>query len=210
MFRKVVGGLQPAPSPPQPSPVAPRLIPPSESEALAESFWKQEGLDGTEAVYGFQISASDPVRTWPVEKFIELAQRISREAHARGCPIGIVSFAAARESRECEKVTQILRDSGIHAVSAIGPPDREQAIPQMASLMKRCSAIVSNDSGPMHLSAAVGTPTLGLFSIGIIEHYRPLGPHCSFIKRNPLSDLTSDEVFAQLRHMLAGEHALLA
>jgi ADP-heptose:LPS heptosyltransferase len=210
MFRKVVGSLQPSPSPPQPSPVAPQLTTPSESEALAESFWRQEGLHGTEAVYGFQISASDPVRTWPLEKFIELARRIYQEAHARRRPIGIVSFAAARESRECETVTQALRDSGIHAVSAIGPPDREQAIPQMASLMKRCSAVVSNDTGPMHLSAAVGTPTLGLFSIGVTEHYRPLGPRCSFIKRNPLSDLTSDEVFAQLRRMLARGPDLLA
>jgi len=41
------------------------------------------------------------------------------------------------------------------------PPDT--SLPQLGALLKRCAAVVSNDSGPMHIAAAVGTPVLGIY-----------------------------------------------
>ena len=42
----------------------------------------------------------------------------------------------------------------------IPPPT---TLPQLGVLLKKCAFIVSNDSGPMHIAAAVGTPVLGIF-----------------------------------------------
>jgi ADP-heptose:LPS heptosyltransferase len=220
MFCKVVESLAPGKVPsrttgvpsshplskevPSPTPddsVIPRLKVPMVAEAMAHQFWEQQGLRGLDEVYGFQMSASGEIRTWPVERFIDLASRISSHARGIGRRAGFVNFAAVHEAALCERVTRDMQADGNTAAAAIGPLDRAEAIPRLAALFNRCTAVVSNDTGPMHMSAAVGTPTLGLFSIGVTEHYRPLGARCRFLKKNPLSQLSVDEVFTELIRM---------
>ena len=178
--------------------VIPCLKVPPAAEAMALQFWEEHGLQGLDEVYGFQMSASGEIRTWPVERFIDLAGRISSHARRNGRRAGVVNFSAVHEAALCQKITRAMQEDGNTAVAAIGPGDRAEAIPQLAGLLNRCTAVVSNDTGPMHLSAAVGTPTLGLFSIGVTDHYRPLGARCRFLQKNPLSQLTVDEVFNEL------------
>jgi heptosyltransferase-1 len=182
--------------------IIPRLEVTTAAEAKAREFWIQQGLDQLDEVYGFQMSASGEIRTWPVERFIDLAARIVIHARGKNRRAGFVNFSAAHEASLCEEMTRDMQSAGNFAVAAIGPQDRAEAIPQLAGLLKRCTAVVSNDTGPMHLSAAVGTPTLGLFSIGVTEHYRPLGAKCGFLKKNPLSQLTVEEVWKELVRML--------
>lgn len=50
-------------------------------------------------------------------------------------------------------------------------------IPTTAAMLERASLFVGNDSAMMHLSAAVGTPTVGLFGPTRDEHYGPWGPN---------------------------------
>jgi len=51
----------------------------------------------------------------------------------------------------------------------------ELAVPEAAAVLARCALFVGNDSGLMHLSAATGTPTLGLFGPSRVEEYAPAG-----------------------------------
>jgi len=221
MFRQVVHSLASESSPPPdraaPFPavgapddrastldetIIPRLQLTPDAESSARTFWMSHRLDELDVVLGFQMSASGETRTWPTDRFIELAGRIATHTRERGRRVGFVNFAAASEAALCEEVTRAMQAGGTTAVAAIGPHNRSDAIPQLAGLMKRCTTVVSNDTGPMHLSAAVGTPTLGLFSIGVTEHYRPLGAHCSFLKKNPLSLLTVEEVLREVIRMM--------
>jgi lipopolysaccharide export system permease protein len=50
-----------------------------------------------------------------------------------------------------------------------------------AACLKRAALYVGNDSGLMHLSAALGTPTLGLFGPGFPDIYGPWGKNCASI-----------------------------
>ena len=52
----------------------------------------------------------------------------------------------------------------------------------VAHLLSRCDFFVGNDSGLMHMSAALGVPTLGLFGPSRIEHYAPWGPKCGYVR----------------------------
>lgn len=181
----------------------PRLNMLPASEAVADDFWKDEQLNEADAVYGFQLSASGGNRMWPAERFIALAERVAACAQPQRRQIAFVIFAVPPHASACHAVAAAIRKTGVRCAAAIGPPHLASGISLLASQMKRCTAIVSNDTGPMHLSAAVGTPTLGLFSIGFPEQYRPLGPRCSFLKRDPLTELSVEEVFQELRKMLA-------
>ena len=51
----------------------------------------------------------------------------------------------------------------------------------VAELLARCDLVVSNDSGLMHLAAATGAPTLGLFGPSRVEHYAPWGPRAAAV-----------------------------
>ena len=79
---------------------------------------------------------------------------------------------------------------------------RNLNLKEVAGLMHRCRLLVSNDTGPMHLGPAVGVPTLGLFSVGFPEHYRPLGKESRFLKRFPLESLGVQEVYQTVVEML--------
>jgi ADP-heptose:LPS heptosyltransferase len=49
-------------------------------------------------------------------------------------------------------------------------------LPEAAALLSRCALFVGNDSGLMHLSAAAGAPTIGLFGPTPASEYAPVGP----------------------------------
>ena len=51
-----------------------------------------------------------------------------------------------------------------------------------AACLRRCRAFLGNDSGLMHLAAAAGIPTLGLFGPSHTRRYRPWGPHAAFLR----------------------------
>src|SRR3546814_13713048 len=61
-----------------------------------------------------------------------------------------------------------------------------------AACLERADFFVGNDSGLMHLAAAAGTPTLGLFGPSPEARYRPWGPTASFVRTpesfEPLTD----------------------
>jgi heptosyltransferase II len=50
-----------------------------------------------------------------------------------------------------------------------------------AALLKRCNLLVSNDTGIMHLGAALGVPTVGLFGPNSPRYWAPLGPRATYV-----------------------------
>ena len=109
------------------------------------------GLDGTTPRVGFAPRSMWPGKDWPVENFSELGYRLVKEkgasVHVFGGP-GDNAFG------------QALAD-------AIGPGALNQcgtfSLPQLGSALQQLDVMVANDTGPMHLSAAVGTPLIALF-----------------------------------------------
>ncbi len=50
------------------------------------------------------------------------------------------------------------------------------------ALMERCFLFIGNDSAPLHMAAAVGTPTLGIFGPTNPINYRPVGRHVAIVR----------------------------
>ena len=55
------------------------------------------------------------------------------------------------------------------------------SIKQTAALMGMCDLFISNDTGPMHIAAAVGAPTIGLFGPNTPQRYAPVGVNTTSI-----------------------------
>src|SRR5262245_32039955 len=90
-------------------------------------------------------------KRWPEDRYAALAGRLVREEIA---DVVVVGTAAMRPVEE-----RIAAAAGAPLIRAAGATD----LPQLAALLARSRLLVTNDTGPMHLAAAVGTPLLALF-----------------------------------------------
>jgi ADP-heptose:LPS heptosyltransferase len=56
-----------------------------------------------------------------------------------------------------------------------------ESVSEIAAILRRCDLVISNDSGIMHLGAAMGAPTVGLFGPSTPQQWAPRGPRASFV-----------------------------
>jgi heptosyltransferase-1 len=97
-----------------------------------------------EGLIGVNPSARWVTKLWGSDKFAELIRRLPRER--------VVLTGSAGEREEIEKIAQGCRNFA-----------GETDLFQLAELYRRCAVVITNDSGPMHVAAAVGTPVVGIF-----------------------------------------------
>jgi lipopolysaccharide heptosyltransferase II len=106
-------------------------------------------------------------RRWPVTRFAELASRLVREDG-----LGVALIGSRGERDYTEQVRTLADPADQDAiVNLAGDLDARS----LAALLARATVVVSNDSGPMHLAAALGAPTVGLFGPETPVMYAPLG-----------------------------------
>jgi len=94
--------------------------------------------------------ASWPTKRWPTERFALVADALADDGAACVIIGGDASGPAADE---------ILRRAESHPINAAG----RTLLPDLPALFRRCALAVANDSGPMHIAAAVGRPVVALF-----------------------------------------------
>jgi len=139
---------------------------------------------------------SDVVKQWPVERFEELAQRIKRELGLKVVMVGKNGIASPRQGGA--------RNDGMGdgVVSMIN----QTSLMELAALLKRCSLLISCDSGPMHLAASVGTPVVALFRNDLpgktAKRWGPWGEGHTVIEKSSLLDISVDEVIDSVAKVL--------
>lgn len=107
-----------------------------------------------------------PARRWPAESFARLADRLFAEFGGRLLLLGGPEEAGLRL-----RVWAAMRS----AMPCIATPESDDLM-LTAALLEQCHLFVANDSGPMHIAAAVGTPTVGVFGLTNPEAWRPFMP----------------------------------
>lgn len=143
--------------------------------------------DKLDRIWGFaQIPAGNPVialgpvskmpaKRWPVERFIEVAKRVA-EAFPEYRMI-VVGGAGDRH------VGILLEQAvGEQVLNLAG----ELSVMESAEALRRCRLYIGNDTGIMHLAAAVGTPCVALFSARDFPgRWDPYGPNHIVLRRTP-------------------------
>lgn len=102
--------------------------------------------------------ASAPSRRYPPEGFAEAARRLVREEGWR------VVFTGGRE--EVELVESIRRGMAAPSESLAGRLDLDE----LSALIARAPVLISNNTGPAHIAAAVGTPVVDLYALTNLQH----------------------------------------
>lgn len=139
------------------SKLAPKLVTTPEAHARAERFFSEAGIGPDRLVVAIHPSAWSPVRRWPLARFAAVVQALTARDDVQVLLVNDPDGYAA-------ELGQI---SGV----VVTRPSLEDLVAQLA----RCQLFVGNDSGPAHIAAAVGVPTVTIFGPQVSLWYRPYG-----------------------------------
>ena len=139
---------------------APRFVVDGTSREEADR-WLAE-LQPAECLIGFQPGASNVERRWPADNFVQLGRDLVERHGAR-----ILVFGSADEKALAEDIA----DRIPLARSLAG----RTTLPQLAALLGRCQVLVSNDTGTLHLAAALGVRIVGMYESSAF--FRETGPY---------------------------------
>lgn len=148
-----------------PESLTPRLRITPEGEMFRAGWRSQHGVGADEPAIGMNINAG-PIslaRRWPAERFVALGKRLAAELGAR-----IVLIGSPDESAAVRPVAQAI---GPAAVDLSGKSN----LAQLLGLLTDLDLLVTNDSGPLHLAVATGTPTVSFFGPETPILYGPRG-----------------------------------
>ncbi len=142
-----------------------------QTEAWMDQWLATRGL-GNDQPVAFHLGSAPAMdyRRWPLERFARLAEEL-RAAISFEC---VVLTGTAVEKDLIARFMREYRGRCIDA-SELGSIERTIA------LLRRCQLMVSNDTGIMHLAAAVGVPTVGLFGPNTPRHWAPVGPRAAYV-----------------------------
>ena len=109
-------------------------------------------------------------KVWPAARFVELAKGL---VAAAGPGARVAVFAGPGPGEAAMAAPVLAGLLGVEVIDLVG----RLGLPEAAACLRRCAVFIGNDSGLMHLAAAAGCPTLGLFgaSNASVTEYAPAG-----------------------------------
>jgi heptosyltransferase-2 len=122
-----------------------------ESEEWLERMLAQEGIKNSDRLLAIHPGASCPSKIWPSERFAEAADRLIDKY---GFKVLIIAGP-----KDIALADNLIKHMTHPAVNLAG----KTSVSQLASVLKRCQLFISNDSGPVHIASAVGTPVISIF-----------------------------------------------
>ena len=130
-----------------------KLYMPIKKEAIdwIEQKLLNEGINPVDKILAIHPGASCPSKIWPAQNFAAVCDALVDKYGLK-----VVVISGPKDSDRAEEVTRNMRS---HFVNLGG----KTSIPQLAGLLKKCALFISNDSGPVHIASALGTPVISIF-----------------------------------------------
>jgi len=114
-------------------------------------------------------------KRWPVERFAVLADRISSQFH-----LSLIAVGTAQETGIIERLKSL---ANVPLTNLVG----RTSLSELIALLRNAKLVVSNDTGPGHIAAALSTPLVLMFSWSNPARIAPYGrPEC-MVAREPYS-----------------------
>ena len=157
-----------------PSDNVPVLTASREQIAAAEKMLNAYGIKSSDqSLIALNAGATNSrAKCWPEERFAELADKLVNEIDT-----SIVLIGADSERENADRIISQM-NSANRAINLAG----KTSIAELIGLLARCSLLVTNDTGPAHVAAALGTPTLTIFGPTNEFETAPLGLRSSIIR----------------------------
>jgi heptosyltransferase II len=162
---------------------------PADDKAV-EAMLKKEKAQSRELLVGMFPGAGNASRVWPLEKFAEVADHLIRNDRVR-----VIVFAGPEERALVPQMRSVFPGGTIFF-------DR-LTIPQLASAQARLTLFISNDTGPAHIAAAVGTPVVVILDQPDLNSFTPVGDLNRFIGGPLITNIPVLDVYRAAHELLA-------
>lgn len=145
----------------KPEPLAPLIaVTDAEVVAVKAKFNLPDGL-----LIGLNAGAEyGPAKRWPAERFVATAKAL----HAR-LRCGFVIFGGSADHALATEIAGALAGSGQRSAVSVTNLAGRTSLRELCAALRACRVVLTNDTGPMHLAAAVGARLVGLFGSTSIE-----------------------------------------
>lgn len=150
----------------------PDLFLTDEAIGQAQTWLEQAGVPSDRPFIAMAPGASQATRRWPPEYFVSLVKKVT----TTGAYVVIVGGA-----NESKLASEIALRSGPHAASAAGA----LGLQATAGVLKRAAALITGDTGLLHMGTAVGTPVVAIFGPTVRQFgLFPYQAHASVVERD--------------------------
>ena len=147
---------------------------PEEKRWSAEEFLRKVGLRQGALRIAIGAGASyGSAKCWPPQRFAEVATRLQSESDA-----DVILFGSDTETSVSTAISAGMRRPPINLTG-------KTAIADLPALLSQCHLFIGNDSGAMHVAAAVGLPVVAVFGPTDPEGTAPVTPRCSIVQQKP-------------------------
>ena len=135
----------------RPERIIPRVYLTPQEESFAEQIWREFDIAAEDTVVVIHPGSGDSSLNLPAKRFAQVADRLAEELDSK------ILLTGTKE--ESDLVDFIKRNMQHRAVDLTGRTN----VRRLAAVLKKADVMISNSTGPMHLAAAVGTPTVAVF-----------------------------------------------
>jgi len=151
---------------------SPELIVTKEKEIDAENILRQEQIPSDKPIVALNPFSRWKYKEWPIKNYIKLINYIGSKYK--------VSILMTGSIDEKERASKIAKSCKINAHNLAG----KTSLRDLAAILKKCSLLIGIDSAPIHIAAAVGTPTVTIFGPSSPVNWAPQGKHHSVIYKD--------------------------
>ncbi len=149
----------------------PVLVLTPQAQEFAREFLKEKGIKDKELIFGIAPGAKFPSQCWKEERFAQLAQSLAEKYQAK-----IIVIASKQEEERLSKIISLMKKQ---PVIAAGLP-----LDKLAGLISNFKIMVANNSGPLHMAAALGVATVSTMGPTVPHLWHPQGKNHIVIRRD--------------------------
>src|ERR1051325_4309773 len=159
-------------------------------DAAVEALLKKEKAQTRELLVGVFPGAGSSTRLWPLERFVEVADHLIRNDNVR-----VIVFAGPEERDLVPQMRKMFPAGTIFF-------DR-LTIAQLVSAQARLTVFISNDTGPAHIAAAVGTPVVMIMDRPDPHSFTPAGEANRLIFGPTITEIPVARVYRAAHELIA-------
>lgn len=137
-------------------------------ENYALKYFSENSINSDKLIVGLNPGASHPSKQWGDKKFALLAEKLIERYNAQ-----LIIFEGPKEKKLAGEIAKLINKKVSIA--------KDINLKQLGDLIKKCKVFITNDAGPMHIAAAVGTKTIALFGQGEPEIWFPYEEKNKFV-----------------------------
>ena len=148
------------------------IFPSDEHFKNAEEFWRNHGVFGSDKLIGFNIGSAVVTKRWAPERFAQVADHFAEKGYKP------VFFGGTMDEEMVQEAISFMKTTPVVATGSF-------TIGTLAAAMGRCSLIITNDSGPMHVAISQKVPIVAMYGPSSPKLYGPYTKDATIVTAQP-------------------------